>query len=181
MSAISNPPEFGDLGPDELSRIGVNLVERLSAIQELGVTPGAAVGLSDEFFDALYTLGVRYYGNRQYEQAGEIFKTLGLLQPDEVRNFKAMGANFLGLRNYDAAIEAYTRAYLFAATDADTSFYLGQAFFFKKEYEEARGHLRFAQELARRQPALWPGIEAWAEQLLQRMDTPDSDSSKDPS
>lgn len=154
----------------DLDTVAAHLIERLQAFDNLLPQPGDAAGFSPEFFDALYTLGVRYYANRQYDKAHPIFRMLCQLQPIEVRHFKAWGANYLGTRDYRSAVNAYACAYMLSATDADTSFYLGQAFFFLKEYEEAAGHLRYARELAQRNPALWPGIEAWAGQLLERID-----------
>jgi len=162
-------PEFGDYTTEDMSQIAASLVERIAACNEHGLQPGDAAGFSDEFFDATYTMGVRYYANRQYEKSHEMFKLLCALQPLNVRNFKAWGANYLGQQDYPSAIHAYSVAYTLSATDADTSFYLGQSHYFLKDYEEARGHLAYARELARRQPALWPQIEAWSTQLLERI------------
>lgn len=170
MNPASIPPEFGDYSDDDLTGISLQLVERLKAHNDSLLQPGDATGLSDEFFDALYTLGVRYYANAQYDKAGEFFKVLCSLKPLEARHFKAWGANYLGLKDYDSAVRAYSTAYMLSATDADTSFYLGQAFYFLKEYEEAQGHLKFAMELAARSPAQWPQIEAWSRQLLERVE-----------
>lgn len=161
--------EFGDYTPEDMSHIAANLVERIKSCNDHMVQPGDAVGFSDEFFDATYTMGVRYYANQQYDKAHEMFKLLCSLQPISARNFKAWGANYLGQQDYRSAIHAYAMAYTLSATDADTSFYLGQASYFLKEYEEAQGHLQFARELARRQPALWPQIEQWSTQLLERI------------
>jgi tetratricopeptide (TPR) repeat protein len=167
MTPITN--EFGDYTAEDMNQIAANQVERIAACNDHGLQPGDAAGFSDEFFDATYTMGVRYYANRQFDKAHEMFKLLCALQPLNVRNFKAWGANYLGQQNYESAIQAYSMAYTLSATDADTSFYLGQAFYFLKDYEEARGHLAYARELARRQPALWPQIGAWSTQLLDRI------------
>lgn len=163
--------EFGDYSPEDLEVIGTNLVERIAAYDGTAVPPGAAVGFTDEYFDALYTLAVRYYNNKQFREAGEVFKNLCTLQPDEVRNYKGAGANALAQQEYQVAVKAYTVAYMLSATDADTSFYLGQAFFFLKDYQEAHGHLRFAREMAGRAPAKWPQIATWSTQLLERIET----------
>ena len=160
--------EFGELSNSEVEIMGVNLAEQLMAMDAYKLPPGAALGMSDEYFDALYTLAIRYYGNGRYQDATEIFKNLASLQPENVRNFKGLGACYLGLQDYKSAVNAYTAAYTFSAMDADTSFYLGQAFFLLKEYEEAEGHLRFSEELARRAPGKWPDIEKWSVQLLER-------------
>lgn len=161
--------EFGDYSPEEMSQIATHLVERIKDCNDHLLQPGDAAGLSDEFFDAIYSMGVRYYANRQYDKAHEMFKSLCSLQPLNVRNFKAWGANYLGQQYYRSAINAYVVAYTLSATDADTSFYLGQAFYFLNEYEEAQGHLAFAREMAQRHPALWPQIASWSTQLLERI------------
>ncbi len=161
--------EFGDYSPEDMSHIAANLVDRIKDYNDHMLQPGEAVGFTDEFFDATYTMGVRYYVNQQFDKAHEMFKLLCSLQPLNARNFKAWGANYLGQQDYPSAIHAYSSAYAMSAMDADTSFYLGQAFYFLKDYEEAKGHLAFARELARRQPALWPQIEQWSTQLLERI------------
>jgi tetratricopeptide (TPR) repeat protein len=160
--------EFGDLAASDMEPMVVNLMQQLTAMDGHKIPPGAALGMSDEYFDAMYTLGIRYYGNARYKDAKEIFQNLTTLQPENVRNFKGLGACYLGLQDYRSAVNAYTAAYTFSAMDADTSFYLGQAFFLLKDYEEAEGHLRFSEELARRAPSKWPDIEKWSAQLLER-------------
>ncbi|NBW47571.1 MAG: hypothetical protein EBR46_05470 [Betaproteobacteria bacterium] len=162
--------DFGDLTPEDMSRLASQLMERLRLQNEVPMQPGDAVGFSEEFFDASYTLGVRYYANQQFDKAHELFKLLCTLQPLNARNFKAWGANYLGRKDYASAIRAYEAAYLMSATDADTSFYLGQAHYFQKDHEEAIGHLRFAREMARRNPAAWPQIELWSSQLIERIE-----------
>ena len=147
---MSNPhtfSDFGDFTPEDMSQMAAQLVERLTLQNDSGLQLGDAVGFSEEFFDASYTLGVRYYANQQYDKAHELFKLLCTLQPLNARNFKAWGAN-----------------------------YLGQAHYFLKDYDEARGHLRFAQEMARRNPTLWPQIEQWSAQLLERIESKSSSS-----
>lgn len=176
---MSNPhsfSDFGDFTPEDMSQMAAQLVERLTLQNDSGLQLGDAVGFSEEFFDASYTLGVRYYANQQYDKAHELFKLLCTLQPLNARNFKAWGANYLGQQDYASAVRAYGMAYLMSATDADTSFYLGQAHYFLKDYDEARGHLRFAREMARRNPTLWPQIEQWSAQLLERIESKSSSS-----
>lgn len=170
MTAHPSLDEFEPQVAMDLETIATNLMERFDAFSELKCTPGDVVGFSPEFFDAIYTLGVRYYANKQYDRSHPMFRLLCTLQPLEARNFKAWGANFLGTRDYRSAVNAYSAAYMLSATDADTSFYLGQAFFFLKDYEEAVGHLRYARELAERAPAMWPQIAAWSSQLLERIE-----------
>lgn len=160
--------EFGELDSADMGPMVVNMMQQLTAMDGHKIPPGAALGMSDEYFDALYTLGIRYYGNGRFQDAKEIFQNLSTLQPDNLRNFKGLGACYLGLKDYRSAVNAYTAAYTFSAMDADTSFYLGQAFFLLKDYEEAEGHLRFSEELARRAPSKWPDIQKWSAQLLER-------------
>ena len=170
MTTPTTYNDFGDYSEEDISGIATHLVERIALLNDSNLQPGEAAGFSEELFDAVYTLGVRYFSNQQYDKAHEMFRMLCLLQPLNVRNFKAWGANFLGRQDYESAIRAYTSAYMLSATDADTSFYLGQAHYFLKQDDEARGHLAFAREMARRSPALWPGIEAWSTQLLERIE-----------
>lgn len=165
------PNEFGDYNSEDMVHIATNLVARIQDCNAHMLQPGDAVGLSDEFFDATYTMGVRYYSTQQHDKAHEMFKLLCSLQPLQARNFKAWAANYLARQDYRMAIETYSVAYTLSATDADTSFYLGQACYFLKAYEDAQSHLAFARELARRQPALWPNIEQWSTQLLERIQT----------
>ena len=170
MSQSIAPDEFGDPSAVDLDAIASNLVERFAAYNDQMPQPGDVAGFSSEFFDAVYTMGVRYYANKQYDRAHSMFRMLCTLQPAEVRNFKAWGANYLGMRQYEQAVQAYGIAYTLSATDADTSFYLGQTFFFLKNLDEARGHLRFAREMAQRNPSLWPNIAEWSTQLLERIE-----------
>ncbi len=169
MTSSSSFSEFGSYTQSELNTLATRLIERYALLEHEMLQPGEAAGFEPDFFDAVYTMGVRYYESGQHDHSGRVFKMLCTLQPLEARNFKAWGAHFLAVQDYASAVRAYSMAYQVNATDAETSFYLGQAFFLLHEYEESHGHLRFAKEMATRSPDQWPHIAAWCDQLLDRI------------
>lgn len=170
MNEQTTKNPFGSYDQADLNLLSGKLIDRFILMEQYMLQPGNAVGLDEDFFDAIYTLGARYYSNGQYDRSHHLFKMLCTLQPLEVRNFKAWGANYLARQDYSSAVNSYTVAYQLHATDAETSFYLGQCFFMLKENEEATEHFRFSAEMARRFPVKWPQIESWSQQMLKTIE-----------
>ena len=80
-----------------------------------------------------------------------------------------LGACCLGLQRYDAAIKVYNLAVQFGALDAELHYYLGQAYYFDKQYEPAFDLMRFARVLDEQDPASQGKITAFATQMLETM------------
>ena len=85
--------------------------------------------------------------------------------------FRSLGACCLGLERYDAAIKAYNAAVMFGALDAELHYYLGQAYYFNKEYEPAFDLMRFARVLDEQDPNSKGRIAGFATQMLERLKT----------
>ena len=136
-----------------------------------GVEAADAIGLSPEYIDAFHELAVRHYRGRDFDSAAKLYQRLIQLKPMQLVYYKGLGACCLGLQRYDAAIQVYNAAVAFGALDAELHYYLGQAYYFDKQYEPAFDLMRFARVLDEQDPASQGKIAAFATQMLERMKT----------
>lgn len=162
-----------DPNPDLTPEQNQQLLERIDQLVHLGVEnhvqPGDAVGLSQDYFDGLYELALRHYQQHNYESASLVLTRLLQLKPYELSYYKSLGACYLGLKRFDAAITAYQCGEIFGAMDAELHYYMGLAFYFKKEFEPAFDLFRFARVLDEQDPKSDHKIADFATQLLTRI------------
>ena len=142
------------------------------ALANLDLTSGGDIGLqlgfTPEYFDAMYSLGVKYYENNRLDDAIKIFYELIPLQPSAFRNYKAIGACLQAKEDYEAAIKAYSSAVVLAAMDAEIHFYVGQCQFLMKDFVEAEKTLRMANHICEKYPEKWNHIAQHAKELHTR-------------
>jgi tetratricopeptide (TPR) repeat protein len=158
-----------DPTPEECTKV-VNVAYELVAYGAVhGVEPADAVGMPSSYVDALHELA--HYQSRQFDSAAKLYQTLIALKPFQLPFHKGLGACCLGLERYDAAIKAYNAAVMFGALDAELHYYLGQAYYFNKEYEPAFDLMRFARVLDEQDPNSKGRIAGFATQMLERLKT----------
>ncbi len=129
---------------------------------------GTQLGFSQEYFDAMYAIGVKYYENNRLDDAIKILYQLIPLQPSEFKNYKALGACFQAKEDYETAIKVYSSAVVLAAMDAEIHFYVGQCQFLSKDFIEAEKTLRMANRICEKYPEKWAHIAHHAKELHQR-------------
>jgi type III secretion system low calcium response chaperone LcrH/SycD len=78
-----------------------------------------AAGLKPENIDSLYTLGHAFYKAGNYAEAETIFSSLCLYNTHNKRNWLALGGAAQALRNYDAALIAFSFAQLLDLEDPE--------------------------------------------------------------
>lgn len=148
----------------------MNLVKE--SLQNLVINPdvplGLNVGFSQEYLDAMYAIGVKYYENNRLEDAIKIFYQLIPLEPIAIRNYKGLAACFQAKEDYATAIHIYTSSIPLAAMDADIYFYVGQCLFLTKEFAEAEKTLAMADYICKKYPEKWTDIAIHAKELQQR-------------
>jgi tetratricopeptide (TPR) repeat protein len=158
-----------DLGPDDQRKV-MNLIYGLVAEgMSKGVGPADAIGMSPAYMDAFHELAMRHYQRRNFDSAAQLYQRLIQLKPLQLDYYKGLGACCLGLQRYDAAIKVYNLAVQFGALDAELHYYLGQAYYFDKQYEPAFDLMRFARVLDEQDPASQGKITAFATQMLETM------------
>ena len=129
---------------------------------------GLQLGFTPDYFDAMYSLGVKYYENNRLDDAIKIFYQLIPLQPSAVRNYKAMGACLQAKEDYETAIKVYSSAVVLTAMDAEIHFYVGQCQFLIKDFLEAEKTLRMANHICEMYPEKWSHIAQHAKELHTR-------------
>jgi tetratricopeptide (TPR) repeat protein len=129
---------------------------------------GVQLGFSQKYFDAMYTIAVKYYDNNRYDDAIKILYNLIPLQPSAFRNYKAMGACLQGKKDYATAIQVYQKSLPLAFMDVETYFYIGQCQFLQKDYVEAAKTLKLAEHFYSKHPEQWQHIEKSIKELRQR-------------
>lgn len=158
-----------DLSPEDQLRVS-NLIYFLVAHGlSKGVEAADAIGLSPEYINAFHELAVRHYQGRRFDSAAQLYQRLIQLKPMQLVYYKGLGACCLGLQRYDAAIKVYNAAVTLGALDAELHYYLGQAYYFNKDYEPAFDLMRFARVLDEQDSASSGKIAGFAAQMLERM------------
>lgn len=135
----------------------------------VGVEPGEAMGLSQDYFDAVHEMAGRYYGNQRYAEAVTLFSRLVQLKPTEVAYLLGLGACMLALERYEEAELSYTMACKYAPLEPEPNYYLGLSQYFQKKYSPAFDNLRFARVLDEQQARPGSPFGPWCTQLLERL------------
>lgn len=148
----------------------LNLVKE--SLENLVINPdvplGLNVGFSQEYLDAMYAIGVKFYENNRLEDAIKIFYQLIPLEPIAIRNYKGLGACFQAKEDYETAMHIYTNSIPLAAMDADIYFYIGQCLFLTKDFAEAEKTLAMANYICNKYPEQWASIATQIKELHQR-------------
>lgn len=157
--------------PEENATLAANATALVMTGFEHGVGPAEALGLPQDYLDAMHELAKRYYDTQRYLEASQLFRRLLQIDPMGVAHMKGLGACFLGLERYADAEQTYALASVHAALDPEVNYYLGLAHYHQKKYEQAFDILRFARVLAEENPRPGSPFEVWATQLLERLQT----------
>jgi len=158
-----------DISPEDQERLMNTTYALVAYGMAKGVEPADAVGLPSELIDAFHALAVRHYEGRRFDSAALLYQRLLQLKPLQLVFYKGLGACCLGLQRYDAAIQAYSNGMAFGPLDAELHYYLGQAYYFDKQFEPAFDMMRFARVLDEQDPASQGKIAGFATQMLDRL------------
>ncbi len=158
-----------DMSAEDAETLANHTTLLMATALESGVGPGEALGLPQDYFDAMQELATRYYGSQRYEDAFLLFQRLFQLKPGEMAYFKGMGACQLGLEEYEKAEGFYSMAYMTDPSDVEINYYLGLAQYHQKKFDVAFDSLRYARVLAEQSPETSGQLAQWATLLLERM------------
>jgi len=94
-----------------LSRYDPERREKLRAFTNeylKGKSTQEAIGLSEAYTEAMYSMAYRLYQNGKYDQAIQIFRLLVMVNPLETRYLMGLSACFHMMGDYDRAADSYT-------------------------------------------------------------------------
>lgn len=161
----SNP----QLTPEQQAIMNERIDHLVTLGQQKGVAPGDAIGLSAAYFGGLYELATRYYRQQNYDAAITLYTKLIMIKPFELEYYKGLGACYLGKECYAESIAAYRAGQFLGATDAELHYYMGLAYYLKREFVEAFELIRFARVLDEKDPDSIGKIADFSTQILERI------------
>jgi hypothetical protein len=126
--------------------------------------------LPQEVEDALYAWGVSCHEAGRHADASALFGALCRRQPPSVRLLKAAGASHLACADPARSAQAYAQAHALARADAEILYFWAQAEGLMGQGAAAAGLARQAAGLAKAFPHKWPGLLAWCDELLARLE-----------
>ena len=94
-----------------------------------------------------YDLALRNYQNGALDYAQKLANYVLYFEPPDAKHFELAGAISQAKEEYRYAIGAYERAFLLDSTSGNVAFYMGQCYFWLKEWEKAKAWLEIAQLL----------------------------------
>ncbi|MEI8366604.1 MAG: SycD/LcrH family type III secretion system chaperone [Parachlamydiaceae bacterium] len=96
-----------------------------------------AAPYSTETLSALYAIAYEYYRNGKYAEAKTSFHLLTIADTSDTRFWMGLGASYQMLKNYDAAIHAYSIAAVQNCSDPYVHFYAAECFFYQGNLPKA--------------------------------------------
>lgn len=163
-----NYPQQKKLSSEDLRKWVVHLMDRTDLSGEGVQNIGEALGFNQEYFDAMFAIAIKYYDNNRLDDAMHILNELIALEPNNVRNYKAMGACVQAKEDYKSAINIYGHALALAAMDAEIHFYAGQCLFLDKQFAQAKNTFELANRICEKYPHKWGHIAHHVKDLLKR-------------
>lgn len=98
-------------------------------------------------FDAQVEAAQRLYGNRQYEQAIELFQRANEIRPDDYETITSLGNTYFDSGRYEDAEKWYKAALAKKPNDVNVRTDLGLTFFFRKPPDMSRAVQEFRTAL----------------------------------
>jgi type III secretion system low calcium response chaperone LcrH/SycD len=83
------------------------LKDIVKRVKEEGAFPKDALGLSDSMVEGIYGQAYRLYNTGKYQDAGQLFRLLVLINSMEAKYSMGLAACFHMSKDYDRAVEAY--------------------------------------------------------------------------
>lgn len=142
----------------ETSDIVVDMLTR-------GATLGDAHGIDDKDLETIYHLGHGLYGNGRYEEARQVFGFLSLYNHLEHKYALGLGACCQMLKDYEDAVDAYSRAAILDVEDPRAPMHAAQCFLSLKQPDQAESALHAAVSFAGKNPR-WAEIATRANKML---------------
>ena len=175
---VLSPPAAGGSAPLQAAdALAGELLEqfRLEQLEtDLAATPAQPrppqPPLPQEVEDALYAWGVSCHEAGRHADASALFGALCRRQPASVRLLKAAGASHLACADPARSAQAYAQAHALARTDAEILYFWAQAQGLMGQGAAAAALARQAAGLAQAFPHKWPGLLAWCDELLARLE-----------
>lgn len=102
------------------------LVEQVSNLLLSGGSIGMALGLDEQDYETLYTVGHYFYRQGRYADACKVFSYLVMFDHLERRFLGALAASHQMLKNYKEAIEFYSLSSVMDLDDPVPTFHTGE-------------------------------------------------------
>lgn len=177
--ALSPPGEGGSAQDQSADALAGDLLEQFR-LEQLAAEACALPAqprlpqptLAQEVEDALYAWGVSCHEAGRHADASALFGALCRRQPASVRLFKAAGASHLARADPARSAQAYALAHALDRSDAEILYFWAQAKALMAQSAAAAALARQAAGLAQAFPHKWPGLQAWCDELLARLDPP---------
>ncbi|MEM1282654.1 MAG: SycD/LcrH family type III secretion system chaperone [Chlamydiota bacterium] len=97
--------EVADKISDDVSE---KFEEAAENVVKKGILPKDAMGMDDQMLEGIYGQAYRLYNTGKYEEAGQIFRLLIMVNSMEPKYTMGLSACFHMLKEYKMAIEGYT-------------------------------------------------------------------------
>lgn len=105
--------------------------------------------LSNDDYNALYTIGYNLFQNGKYDDAHAFFRILTYLAPEEEKFWFSLATNYKMLKKYPAAIQCYSQAAHKKPENPYTHWHAAECFFSLGERNAALTALNSALEAGR--------------------------------
>lgn len=112
------------------------------------LTPLDIIELSDKDLELVYSMGYTFYEVGQYEKAKALFLKLIFSNPFHPAYWKALGCTYQMLNHSKDSVVYFSVALLMEQNDPVLYLYTARALMDLKRYDEAKGALLKAEELA---------------------------------
>ncbi|WP_142848243.1 SycD/LcrH family type III secretion system chaperone [Telmatospirillum sp. J64-1] len=117
-----------------------------------GITIGQMHNLTDQDYEAVYTLGFNLYNQAKYEDALKAFTFLNFFNHLEPRYIKALAACQQMLKRYETAIQTYAIATILDASDPNPTLHIAECLMGLGMKEEAIEALQLVLEATSGKP-----------------------------
>lgn len=115
-------------------------------------------GISDEEMETIYALGYNFFTYGKYEAAKDIFVGLTAYAPYTSHYWRALGAVYQQLKEYQEAISAYDMAIANDESDLVSFVYRGECYILQGEQERGLQDLRNVNQHGEQRPDLGPWL-----------------------
>lgn len=105
--------------------------------------------LTEKDLDGIYSIGYTFYSENKYEDAIQFFHFLTMYDPLKQSYLMALGAAYQMNKNPEAALKAYSKAYLLDNTNPKVHLHASECLFCLKRNEEAIEALDDAERTAK--------------------------------
>lgn len=152
------------LGEDRYSAFMSDLAEAGRILTENPELQGEKLGLSQNSFDCLFSVGETLLKKNEAERAAALFTLLTVLDPSWFRHWFYLGMALQDLKEYKEAVKAYEKANKITEESPLPHFFLTECFLSLDDPQNASVHFEKAKEIVATLPA-HPDFERFISEL----------------